>query len=212
MTIRETPVRPAEPRPRSVGVLLFCVRLVITLNWIIIGIFALAGVVLAAGVETEELEVPVPVHMNHATADPVQVPRLLHLEEKATVFLGGSDPVASLGFVALLLVYFGFAQYGFYQVRGIVRPIGDGRPFDPQVPRRFVRLSLVFFVGWPVNSLAALGLAQRIARPLADQGLDLRATLPDKNLEWLIAGLFCLVLALAFRAGEQLQAEQDLTV
>jgi hypothetical protein len=112
----------------------------------------------------------------------------------------------------LLLLYFGCLQYGAYQFRRVVLAIGNGRPFVAEVPRSLIRLGLVLLVGWPVNSLLAWLFAGRVVATVVHQGMRLHAALPEKDINWLMAGLFCLVLAAAFQAGRRLQDEQDLTI
>jgi hypothetical protein len=202
-----------SPRaPRLARTLLFLVNLVVWLNWFALGIFVIAGVAFALGAVPADLEVPVPLRLDHMDRAAETAPRLLQLEGMGTVFLGDGDRRSAMVFVGLLLLNFAFAQYGAYQLRGIVRAIGGGHPFDPEVPRRFVRLGLLLLVRWPVYNLAALGFARHLVEPLTGRGLSLRPTVPEKEFTWLLAGLFCLLLAAAFRAGQQLQAEHDLTV
>jgi hypothetical protein len=200
--------------PRLARALLVIVNVMVWLNWFAVGIFVIAGVAFALGAVPRDLEVPVPLRLDHVSAsDSAETaPRLLQLEGTGTVFLGDGDRRAAMIFVGLLLINFAFAQYGAYQLRGIVRAIGGGRPFDPEVSRRFVRLGLLLLVRWPVYNLAALAFARRLVEALAARGLSLRPVPPEKELTWLLAGLFCLLLAAAFRAGQQLQAEHDLTV
>jgi len=95
------------------------------------------------------------------------------------------------------------------QLRGILKSVEDGRPFEPANARRVAIMGWTFVVGSPLFAcLDALGV--RVALRVVDiSGVHFRFTL---NASTLSAGLVLLVLAAVFRHGSYLQGEYDATL
>ena len=95
------------------------------------------------------------------------------------------------------------------QLRGILKSVEDGRPFEPANARRVAIMGWTFVVSSPLFAcLDALGV--RVALRVVDiSGAHFRFTL---NASTLSAGLVLLVLAAVFRHGSYLQGEYDATL
>jgi hypothetical protein len=104
-----------------------------------------------------------------------------------------------------------------HQLRGLMRTVRQGHPFDPLNSKRIRRIAYVIIASGPLYDLAQwFELAATFNRVVA----VMKHTLPAASVgyhvrvswEPVVIGLIILAIAHAFDAGVRLQNDQDLTV
>jgi len=104
-----------------------------------------------------------------------------------------------------------------HQLRGLMRAVRRGRPFDPLNPKRIRRIACVIIASGPLYDLAQwLQLAGTFTQAIAvvKQALPAASVGYHVRVSWapVVIGLIILAIAHAFDAGVRLQDDHDLTV
>lgn len=104
-----------------------------------------------------------------------------------------------------------------HQLRGLMRTVRQGHPFDPLNPKRIRRIACVIIASGPLYDLAQwLQLAGTFTQAIAvvKQALPAASVGYHVRVSWgpVVIGLIILAIAHAFDAGVRLQDDHDLTV
>ncbi|MGI8712784.1 MAG: DUF2975 domain-containing protein [Solirubrobacteraceae bacterium] len=127
--------------------------------------------------------------------------------------LSFAHPRASFVLVGALILGVSAAGWLFvvHQLRGMLASLRDGRTFAEQNAGRLRRIGFAVIVFELARSVAVWVGALYLKHVLIVRGLRL-ATHFSVNLPVVLLGLLLLVIAVAFRVGSELAAEQALTI
>lgn len=101
-----------------------------------------------------------------------------------------------------------------WTVRGLLRPMKEGRPFEDGVSRRFRRLGWIVLVGGAVCAAIDLAAQHTVAAALAGlEGDGLQIAVEYRtDAAFLVIALLLFLLSYIFRYGEELQKLSDETL
>jgi hypothetical protein len=114
-------------------------------------------------------------------------------------------------FWILTLAFVSAAVYGLLLVRSILRTTIEGHPFHPRNPRRLNHLGWIMVGTSLLASLASFLFGLWARSQLQGSELPLASTFQGYG-EWLLCGLFILVLAAVWKEAVRIAEEQSLTV
>lgn len=120
---------------------------------------------------------------------------------------------SSLGMLILLYTAVkGIAViYGLWLLRQVFRKVSEDEPFPRQVGRRIRDMALVF-IGVDVLKIVYYALFQHFCNGMFPAARGITVSLEIEVGSGIIMGLLLLCLAVLFRRGEEIYAEQQLTV
>jgi len=209
---------PALAASGSIKVMDRLVDLVWYLSWVAAFLAAAMFIAVLAGYSMDNLHVRAPLHVsyfengdNHEWIDFADRPAVVSVTGNALVSV--RPPVRSgiwirFPFVALLMV---FLLVGVFYLRGIVKTLMRGDPFDAANGNRIRMIGIIAMLTGPVMGLGMYIQSLTLLRSLRVPGAKLSASL-DVHPGWIILGLVFLVIAGVFDAAARIQREQDLTI
>lgn len=115
-----------------------------------------------------------------------------------------ANAVLLVGLLSLIL-------WALSQLRGVLRTLRDGKPFEPANARRLRRIAWLAILGELVRAAVVFFENQYAASHFVSEGLHFSAR-PDVNVFAIVNGLVILVIAEVFRIGARLDEDQSLTV
>ena len=228
-----------KPTPPSLSIAGFVVDAVWYVTWVLTGLAVIVAVLLwtapglrealvKRGALREKATVTLPLEVRYTTVESRGASgtrdstRSLHWVGQvvghhdvimARAF-GKADIVSALVYQLLCASIF---LWVLHQLRGLMRTVRQGHPFDPLNSKRIRRIAWVIIVSGTLSDLAQwLQLAATFHQAIAavKQVLPAAAVGYDVRVSWepVVIGLIILAIAHAFDTGVRLQDDQDLTV
>jgi hypothetical protein len=202
---------------RSAKTMKILIDLIWYLSWAA-SLLALVLIVAAiAGLPMKGLQVKAPIQMTFENAaNPGDVPMsqrpvITNIVGYATVLVGQAASKTQRLMLLVLLPILAGLIYGVYQLRQFFKNVNNGRPFDPDNPKRIRRIAYLIMAWGPFKGIFLYLQALNVMKGLSFTG---GSTTPrfDLHLEFIFLGLVILVIAQIMDIGVKLQREQDLTV
>jgi hypothetical protein len=202
---------------RSAKIMKIVLDVIWYLSWFASLLALVLIIAVIAGLPMNALQVQAPVQMTfedsaHAASIPMaERPVIMNVVGYATVLVSPEAlKTQKLIILVLLPIVMGMI-YGVYQLRCFFKNVKDGRPFDPDNPKRIRKIAYLIMAWGPVKGISLYLQALNVLKGLSfTEG----STAPniDIHLEFIFLGLVILVIAQIMDIGVKLQREQELTI
>ena len=197
------------------------VKFVVGFNWYaMLVLFVFMSVLLVAilfGVEPSNLHTHSPIVVTYVQEDLHQDypdskrPVVTEIKGMATVLEKSHDiPYLKMRVVAMYLMLLLYI-FGSYQLRQVIKIIGFGEPFAPEIPGRIQKIAYIVMAWGPLFG-ATLYFQGWISLYLIREKLPGVKIEPDLHLEFVFLGLILLIIAQVMKKAVEMYREQNLTV